>query len=91
MSDYRDYILLLLQPVLDELNQLNDGQSPHAKLNIDCVNRLYDRVVNALQTAACQFIPKHKANFYKFRWNFELDELKENAIKFCRIWTVWQT
>ena len=49
-------------------------------------DRLYDRVVNALQAAARQFIPKHKKNFYKFWWNSELDELKENAIRSCKIW-----
>ena len=32
------------------------------------------------------FIPKRKNNFFKFWWNAELDELKENAIKSCRAW-----
>lgn len=86
LSDYYDHTLLLLQPVLDELNKLNDGHSSLAELDTDLTDRLYDRVVNALQAAARQFIPKHKKNFYKFWWNSELDELKENAIRSCKIW-----
>ena len=60
LSDYHDHTLLLLQFVLDELNKLNDGHSSLVDLDTDFTDRLYDRVVNALQAAARQFIPKHK-------------------------------
>ena len=40
------------------------------------VEQIYDKIVNILLNNADSFIPKHKANFYKFWRDQELNELK---------------
>ena len=50
------------------------------------VNYIYDQVVNILQTCADRLIPKRRANFFKFWWNQELNELKAKSVTTHRDW-----
>ena len=44
------------------------------------------KIVNILRNSANSFIPKHKANFYKFWWDQELNELKANSVRTNNVW-----
>jgi len=82
---YYEQTRLLMQPVLAELDSLNDKNLSNQSI-IESVDRCYESVIDALQRSANLFIPKHKKNFYKFWWSQELDELKDKAIASCRMW-----
>jgi len=75
-----------LQPILEELKLFEDGHLVCTVPATDYVNRLYDNVVEVLRFTADLFIPRCKRNFYKFWWDSELELLKDNAVKSCRIW-----
>ena len=47
---------------------------------------MVQRGYQSSKSSADLFIPKRKNNFFKFWWNAELDELKENAIKSRGAW-----
>ena len=85
LDQYYQHTLALLQPVLDDM-KLQENHYLGRELTTERLDKWYNEVVNALQTSADMFIPKRKRNFFKFWWNAELDELKENAIKSCRAW-----
>jgi len=82
---YYQHTLVLLQPILDNL-KLHDYQYLGGEPAIERLDNWYNEVISALQISADLFIPKRKRNFFKFWWNAELDEFKENAIKSCRAW-----
>jgi hypothetical protein len=83
---YYENTRLLLQPILDDLNSFDECYSSTGNFDFEHAERLYEGVVNTLQVSADLFIPKSKKNFYKFWWSQEIDVLKENAVKSCRIW-----
>ena len=86
LSSYYESTRVLMQPVLYELNMLLDSSTDDRKSVIEDVDRLNNKVIDALRASAGQFVPKRRKNFYKFWWNAELDVLKENAIASCKIW-----
>ena len=75
-----------MQPILDKVKILEDKSLCNTELVRERVNTLYDEVIIALQSSADLFIPKCKKNFFKFWWDSELDVLKENAIRSCKLW-----
>ena len=84
---YYQYTYQLLQPVLEELNDVVDNLAVcDSELIINRINRVYDRVVESLRDCANMLIPKRRKNFYKFWWNQELDALKQKAQISCRAW-----
>jgi len=83
---YYQHTLVLLQSVLDDLKLHENYYLGGGEFTIELLDKWYNEVISALQTSADLFIPKRKRNFFKFWWNAELDELKENAIKSCRAW-----
>ena len=50
------------------------------------IDDIYSRVLDILHLASDTAVPKRTKNFYKFWWDEELDILKEDSIKSCRIW-----
>jgi hypothetical protein len=76
---YYDHSLLLLQPVLDELDSLLNSSVNKDTLSVN-IDRIYNGLIESLRQCAKTFIPKHKSNFYKFWWSQELDVLKTKAI-----------
>ena len=83
---YYEQTRVLMQPILDELNSVENGYLNSGGISLECLDRLYNNVLEALCVSANLYIPKHKQNFYKFWWTCELEALKENAIMSCRIW-----
>ena len=72
---------------MDDVNALIDSSAWMDCQSItDCVDHIYEGVVDALRLSAHMFIPKRKCNFYKFWWSLELDTMKEKAIESCRMW-----
>ena len=72
-----DELLQELLPTVDEAAYTSfeslDGESK-------AVNSIYDQVVNILQTCADRLIHRRRANFFKFWWNQELNELKAKSV-----------
>jgi len=83
---YYQYTLVLVQSVLDDLKLHGNYYLGGGEFTIERLDKWYNEVISALHTTADLFIPKRKRNFFKFWWNAELDELKENAIKSCMAW-----
>ena len=78
---------MLLQPVLTDLDYLIANSACLGKVSVtDYIDHIYNDVVNALNSSANLFVPKHGKNFYKFWWSQELDVLKANAVASCRLW-----
>ena len=50
---------------------------------LQCTN---DKIVNIIRNSADSFVPKHKANFLKFWWDQELNELKANSVRTYNVW-----
>jgi len=72
-----------LQPVLDDIIQLELSCS----ITPVIIDDIYSRVLDILHLASDTAVPKCSKNFfYKFWWDEELDILKEDSIKSCRIW-----
>ena len=80
LSQYYTETGPLLQSLLPNLNDAEDNLSCSPDGAPDYVEQIYDKIVNILRNSADSFIPKHKANFYKFWWDQELNELKANSV-----------
>jgi hypothetical protein len=74
-----------LQPVLIEINKLNafDESNFVDKVKID---EMYMKVVHILQYSAQIAVPSHKKHYFKFWWDQEMDELKQQSISSCKLW-----
>ena len=88
ISYYRT-TMTLLYPLYNELvdsevavSVLNPTEQQHF------IDAYYQRIVDALNLSASQFVPAHFKNFYKFWWSEELTSLKEAAIESDRVWKV---
>jgi len=51
------------------------------------LERYYTDIVGCLNTAAKQCVPSSKPGLQKFWWTPELDELKQQSINVCVLWT----
>ena len=79
LSQYYTATGSLLQSLLPSLNDAEDNLSCSTDGAPGYVEQIYDKIINILRNSADSFIPKHKANFYKFWWDQELNELKANS------------
>ena len=61
------------------------GQSSEENVR-DFINITYNQTVEVLFDAACQTVPRVKANALKFWWDQELKDLKEKAISSNKLW-----
>lgn len=87
LGEYYEHTRVLLQPILLDLqNLVANADCFENDFVLDCIDRLYNDVINALNSSANLFIPKHGKNFYKFWWTQELDVTKSNAVAACRVW-----
>ena len=89
LDEYYEHTRLLLQPVLTDLDYLIANSACLEKVSVsvtDYIDHIYNDVVNALNSSANLFVPKHGKNFYKFWWSQELDVLKANAVASCKLW-----
>jgi hypothetical protein len=67
LDKYYEQTRLLLQPVLDDLNNLVDSSVRLDNKSIaDGADCIYNNAVDALRSSANLFIPKHRKNSYKF-------------------------
>ena len=71
-----------LQSVLDDVIHTEQSHSVTSAI----IDDFYSRVLDILHRASDSVVPKRSKNFYKFWWDEELDILKEDSIKSCRIW-----
>ena len=82
---YYNMTFLHLQPVLDELFDLDsivDTESYTKEVvDIDIIDNIYDKVVDALKLSASASVPIQRKNFYKFWWSQELDCLKDRTME----------
>ena len=83
LGHYYEQTRVELLPVLDDLEQLLSANGKLSNIELDI---FYNRVVSALSHCSSLYIPRHKKNFYKFWWSYELDELKEKAIESATVW-----
>jgi hypothetical protein len=83
---YYNYSLILLQPVLHDLEGIIDCSPDNDSLLVG-IDRINNRLTDSLrQLRANMCIPKRKKSFYKFWWSQELDVLKNKAILSHRAW-----
>jgi exonuclease III len=84
---YYEATRLRLQPILSDIINLetNSGCLP-ANFKNAFVDRTYLQVIDVLTVCADKFVPVHNKHFYKFWWNQELDQLKDNSIVSAKQW-----
>jgi len=80
VDQYYECTRAILQPVLDQLNEVNGN------LMVTVADDIYKKIVYALRFSANSIIPKRKKGYYKFWWTTELNELKAKAIASCTVW-----
>lgn len=74
-----------LQSLYSDLDDLVNSQSDGC-VEPCAVDAMYNRVVDILHYCASLSVPTRRKNFFKFWWDQELDELKQQTIASCGLW-----
>jgi hypothetical protein len=78
----------LLYPVLMNIDEFENSVycSGDTVTAVAFINNKYSQIINILNDSANKYVPFHKKNFYKFWWNQELDNLKDDSINSAKAW-----
>ena len=87
LSLYKELTGANLQSIFDALLILESRFNDLTELSlIKEIDSIYEHVVSALLYCSSTTVPAVKKNFFKFRWDEQLNELKQRSILSCRAW-----
>jgi len=79
------YYLQSLNTALTELEK-KSGNRFASKSTLEKIDDIYCRIANPLLSSSESTIPSYRKNFFKFWWDYNLEELKQKSIASCRTW-----
>jgi hypothetical protein len=87
LLSYYQFSRIYLEPILDRINMIIKQFENKDYIDyLSHIDQLHNDIINVLSTGAKLFVPHHRANFYKFWWDQEMDELKLASIDSNKVW-----
>ena len=87
LVSYYQYTGCHLQPVSIFVDELLASYNENQAIDYcSSICNVHDAIVNVLDSASQQFVPRYRKNFFKYWWDQELRILKEQSIESNRIW-----
>jgi len=88
LAAYRSLTGYYLQSLNTDLTELEktSGNRFASKSTLEKIDDIYCRIVNLLLSSSDSTVPSYRKNFFKFWWDYDLDELKQKSIASCRTW-----
>lgn len=86
IGSYYQYTGINLRSLLERVNANNDNDSGNYDTVHSFIDTAFEEVTTVLCTGANLFIPRRAKRFYKFWWDQELNQLKDDAKTANDVW-----
>ena len=79
---YRRATWQYFQSIMKDLISIQNADT----VTFEIIDVICQRIINNLLFGSNLAVPLRRKNFFKFRWDDEMNELKNRSIASCRIW-----
>jgi Reverse transcriptase (RNA-dependent DNA polymerase) len=87
LLSYYQFSRIHLEPILDRVINTTNQFEMQESIDYSClIEQLHNEIIDVLRKGADLYVPHHRANFYKYWWDQEMDALKTASIESNQAW-----
>ena len=86
LSAYRDLTGKYLRNIYAQLDKMMSQLDVNTNVLEENINYIYEQIVHILRYCSQTYVPRIKKNYFKFWWDAELSELKQQSVAASDLW-----